>query len=224
MLFTTALSLFSLPLLAVAQYGYGGDPTTASAPAAAATAPANTPGQINVNVGLGGLVYAPPNITAANGTVVTFYFAGSPHSVTQSSFANPCTYLAANGSNPAGFDSGVTQSKQWSIRITNDARPIWYYCKVGKHCGAGMVGSINAPATGNTYTAFHDAAIAIGSSQPAQTDGGPVNGGINAQATAAPSAAGAPAATTTPKTGGAAQLSVSAGAALFVVAAAFISA
>jgi plastocyanin len=232
MMFSSVLCLFSLPLLAAAQYGYGPNPSTGGTTAAAAapvpTAPANTPGHININVGAGGLVYSPTNVAAPNGTIVTFYFPASPHSVTQSSFAKPCTYLAANGSAPAGFDSGITTGTQWSIKITNDAKPIWYFCKEAQHCGSGMVGSINAPATGNTFDAFHAAAVAIGNSEPTQTDGGPVNGGVNAQATAAPAAAvatgAAPAATTAAKTGGAVQLSAGAGAALLAVAAVFISA
>jgi hypothetical protein len=55
---------------------------------------------------------------------VTFFFpnSGIAHSVTQSSFANPCTYLAANGSVSAGFDSGLTQGDQFSITITDDSK------------------------------------------------------------------------------------------------------
>lgn len=41
------------------------------------------------------------------------------HSVTQSSFGAPCTYLAASGG-PGGFDSGLTQGTQFTITITND--------------------------------------------------------------------------------------------------------
>jgi len=230
MFFSAALSLLSLPLLAAAQYGYGDPTTTAgttravtSAAAAAATAPANSPGRVNVNVGASGLVFSPPSFVAPNNTVVTFYFAdGINHSVTQSSFANPCTYLAANGSSPAGFDSGLTKGKQWSITITNDARPIWFYCKAGKHCGMGMVGAINAPSSGNTFDTFRSAALAIGSAQPAQTDNGPVTGGVGAQATAAPATATGTTAPT--NTSGATQLGIGAGAALLAIVVAFISA
>ena len=43
-----------------------------------------------------------------------------PHSVTQGSLENPCSYL--NGSSGAGFDSGLLSgsAKQFTIRITND--------------------------------------------------------------------------------------------------------
>jgi hypothetical protein len=103
MLFTTALTLLSAPLFAVAQYGYGGGSSTSSgaAPAASSTspaaaapsAPANTPGNINVRyyfflianmlilcVGQvdvafqAKFVFNPSNFTAPNGTKVNFYF------------------------------------------------------------------------------------------------------------------------------------------------------
>ncbi|KAI0003246.1 hypothetical protein BJV74DRAFT_764694 [Russula compacta] len=111
----------------------------------------------------------------------------SSHSVTQSSFADPCTYLAASGGNSAGFDSGLQTGKQFSIKITNDQEPIWFFCKNSIHCGLGMVGSINAPSTGNTYATFLAAAKAIGSSEPSVSDSGPVTGGVGAVATGTPS-------------------------------------
>lgn len=85
-------------------------------------------------------------------------YRGFAHSVTQSSFDSPCTHLAASGGNPAGFDSGLTQSSHFSITITNDAErtfhfltispiylletstAIYYHCKQTLHCGQGMVG------------------------------------------------------------------------------------
>lgn len=50
------------------------------------------------------------------------YSAGLQHTVTQSSFEQPCTPLAANASTgaPAGFTSGPAEGMQWSINITND--------------------------------------------------------------------------------------------------------
>ena len=48
--------------------------------------------------------------------------AGLSHTVTQSSFADPCTPLAANDTTgaPAGFDSSFQAGVQFSINITND--------------------------------------------------------------------------------------------------------
>ncbi|KAH9985574.1 hypothetical protein BJV77DRAFT_108698 [Russula vinacea] len=154
----------------------------------------------------GGLVYSPSNFTASNGTTVTFFFPsydsyhccpfvmlmhaicrGSiAHSVTEGSFANPCVYLAAAGGNPAGFDSGLQTAKEFTIQITNDQEPVWFFCKNTGHCGLGMVGAINAPTTGNTYAAFLAAAKALGASEIPLSDTGPVTGGVGAQATATP--------------------------------------
>jgi len=200
---TTFLIAFLFPVLAAAQYGGGatdsdsdsysttstGSTSASSTSAAHAvpSAPANTAGFVNVDVAFQGkLVFNPPNISAPVGTIVTFFFpSGLAHSVTQSSFTSPCTYLAASGNTSAGFDSGLQTAVQFSINVT-DNQPIWYHCKQVKHCGLGMVGSINAPATGNTFDAFQSAASALGSSEPTETDNGPVTGGVHGVATAKP--------------------------------------
>jgi len=144
-------------------------------------------------------VYSPSNFTASNGTTVTFIIpSGSiSHSVTQGSFANPCVYLAATGGNPAGFDSGLQAGKNFSVQITNDQEPVWFFCKNTGHCGLGMVGAINAPTTGNTYDAFVAAAKALGSNEIPISDSGPVTGGVGAQATATPGATTASSSSTT---------------------------
>jgi len=56
--------------------------------------------QINVSNATAGLVFNPNNITAAVGDTVEFIFNPKNHSVTQSSFAQPCTPLSG------GFDTG----------------------------------------------------------------------------------------------------------------------
>ncbi|KAI0255403.1 hypothetical protein BJV78DRAFT_763793 [Lactifluus subvellereus] len=189
MKFSVALAAVFLPVLVNAQYGpetetYPETSTTAGA-AAAPSAPASSSTNINVDVAPGGkLVFNPSNFTAANGTTVTFFFPQSSisHSVTQSSFANPCTPLAS------GFDSGLQDAKQFSIKITNDQQPIWFFCKAPLHCGTGFVGSINAPTTGNTYDAYLAAAKAIGANEVTVPDSGPMTGGVGAVATAPPAA------------------------------------
>jgi len=133
-------------------------------------------------------VFNPPNISAPVGTLVTFYFPnlGTKHSVTQSTFADPCTYLAANTSgSSAGFDSGLTSGSTFTLNVT-DENPIWYFCKQIGHCGQGMVGSINAPSTGNTFPSYLAAAKAIGSNEVTTPDNGPVLAGVDATATGPP--------------------------------------
>lgn len=191
-----ALTLALLPLLAAASPNpqiYGGAPPAGpatSAPAAAPSAPPSTQGQINIDVGAGGnFVFNPTNITASNGTLITFFFPGGdvPHSVTQGDFSNPCQPIAAQ-SGQNGFDSGLQNSVQWTLNVTNDQEPIYFFCKSPTHCGLGMVGSINAPSTGNTFDAWQAAAVKVGASEQTLQDNGPVIGGIGAVATASPTA------------------------------------
>ncbi|KAJ7059458.1 hypothetical protein C8F01DRAFT_1220191 [Mycena amicta] len=98
----------------------------------------------------GGIFQFMPNtLTASNGSVITFVFSGIPgnHSVTQATFAAPCTPFKG------GFDSGwveilanTTTLPTWDLTITNDQTPIWFFCKQklpSPHCNAGMVGVIN---------------------------------------------------------------------------------
>ncbi|KII88755.1 hypothetical protein PLICRDRAFT_637307 [Plicaturopsis crispa FD-325 SS-3] len=183
MMFTTALALsmlsavFASPQIYGPPAGGGGGGGGASAPAtttaaasnAAPSAPPDTPGNMNIDVAFQStFTFHPANITAPNGTIVTFWFpnAGLAHSVTQSSFEAPCTYLAASSNSSAGFSSGLVEGVQFSINITDDTTPIWFHCEQVTHCGLGMVGSINAPSSGNTFSAFQQAAMAIGSNEP----------------------------------------------------------
>ncbi|KAI0282553.1 hypothetical protein BGY98DRAFT_912231, partial [Russula aff. rugulosa BPL654] len=123
-----------------------------------------------VQVATGGqLVYTPSNFTAKNGTIVTFNFPNSsiPHSVTQGYFGQPCAYLTASGGNPAGFDSGLLSAKQYSLKITNDKEPIFFFCKNDAHCGLGMVGQRDQRTdSGNTYAAYLAGAKALSTSEP----------------------------------------------------------
>ncbi|KAI0282552.1 hypothetical protein BGY98DRAFT_954648 [Russula aff. rugulosa BPL654] len=172
----SAAALF-LPVLVNAQAGY-----SPPAPSATSTPPAPP---VLISPGL----YTPQNFTAKTGTYVTFYFPvlTELHSATQGSFDDPCIYL--DDAEGAGFDSGAQSGKQFTIQITNDQEPIWFFCKVPGHCGiAGMVGAINAPATGDcSFAAWLAASKALGTNAINQTYTGPVLGGVDAVATAAPS-------------------------------------
>ncbi|KAF8511487.1 hypothetical protein BU17DRAFT_20657, partial [Hysterangium stoloniferum] len=107
------------------------------------------------------------------------------HSVTQSSFDNPCFPLQG------GFDSGVTGNPagmltlpEWNITIT-DTEPIYYFCKVTtplSHCTAGMVGTINVPVTGSN-TSYQNFSLKAKAIIPS---GAPVLSGFGATATSTP--------------------------------------
>jgi len=132
--------------------------TTLSIAALAAVANANT---VRIAVGLdGNISYTPPNATANVNDTLQFIFYPMNHSVIESSFSEPCTPKAG------GFYSGFinTAGAASTINTTtfevqvNTSGPIWFYCGqlVGlNHCNTGMVGAINANATGNaTYADF----------------------------------------------------------------------
>ncbi|KAF9532182.1 hypothetical protein CPB83DRAFT_662688 [Crepidotus variabilis] len=82
-------------------------------------------------------------------------------SVTQSSFADPCTKLSTSG--VQAVDSGfvpvtanATSLPQWSFTVNNASSPLWFYCaqkSPADHCAAGMVFAIN-PTPDKTFDAF----------------------------------------------------------------------
>ncbi|KAM0271621.1 hypothetical protein ACHAQH_009048 [Verticillium albo-atrum] len=131
----------------------------------------------DVTVGKNGeLKFEPETLHARHGDTITYQFFAANHSVTQSSFDAPCQPLKD------GFFSAFTPTESkteasstiWTITV-NDTKPIWVYCGQGKHCQNGMVHSINAPESGNTFQAFKDKAKgAPDSTSPA--DGLPVGG------------------------------------------------
>ncbi|KAG6844486.1 hypothetical protein H0H87_006560 [Tephrocybe sp. NHM501043] len=131
-MFLASLVVSLLPALAVAQYGNPDPSPTSTSPAVVPSAPADTDGHRNVDVAFQNqFVFHPNNFTALNGTQITFWFpnTGLDHSVTQSSFAAPCTYLAASSNTSAGFDSGLQSAKTFTITIVDDTKPIWFHCK-----------------------------------------------------------------------------------------------
>jgi len=138
---------------------------TASAPATSST---STDHQVVVG-GTGKLYYTPANITAQPGDTITFTFQQKNHTITQSTFANPCRALTLTSTTgQVGFDSGfqpvadgATTFPTYTIQV-NDTTPIWAYCKQTSHCGAGMVFAVNAVETGtNTFEAFQAKAMQL---------------------------------------------------------------
>ncbi|KAI0313664.1 Cupredoxin [Amylostereum chailletii] len=113
-----------------------------------------------VQVGLdNGLTYTPPQLMAQPGDMVSFMFLTKNHTVTQSSFAEPCTSL------PGGVDTGfIPVADPNSPTVTamtmmvNDTNPIWFYCRQQGHCMQGMVFAIN-PTPAQPYETFQAAAM-----------------------------------------------------------------
>lgn len=123
-----------------------------------------------VQVGANGLTFSPEAIAAQAGDQVVFHFHAKNHTVTQSSFPEPC------GKKEGGFDSGfvpvaanITENlPTWTLTV-NDTEPTWIYCKQAaktpnSHCGAGMVFAINCGLDGapNSFSNFKNSALAVG--------------------------------------------------------------
>jgi plastocyanin len=97
----------------------------------------------------GTLAYSPNNIKANVGEMVQFQFAPNNHTVTQSTFAQPCQPIRLNSPGTVGFYSGfmavsasATVTPTYTVMI-NDTTPIWIYCSQAMHCQKGMVMVIN---------------------------------------------------------------------------------
>ncbi|KAG9017180.1 hypothetical protein FRB90_001446 [Tulasnella sp. 427] len=111
--------------------------------------------------GEAGNVFTPNHVKAHVGDFVTFHFHFKNHTVTQSSFEDPCSPLEG------GFDSGfmpvaenATEFPTFTIEV-KDKKPIWVHCEQVAHCPSGMVFAVNAPKKGNTFEEFRDRAMWI---------------------------------------------------------------
>lgn len=117
------------------------------------------------------LVFTPEAVFADPGDQVVYHFNPKNHTVTQSSFAGPCSPKAGgfdSGFQPVGTDVATANRPTFTVNVT-DTQPIWVFCKQASntpnsHCGAGMVHAINCGADGspNSFTNFKNAALAIG--------------------------------------------------------------
>ncbi|KAE9408947.1 hypothetical protein BT96DRAFT_913628 [Gymnopus androsaceus JB14] len=108
------------------------------------------------------VTYNPTSVNATNGDIVQFQFVSKNHTVTQSSFATPCTALA--GGVNSGFQAvaaNATEFPVWSFTIQNASAPFWFYCQQTGHCADGMVFAVN-PTAAKSFEAFQQAAIATG--------------------------------------------------------------
>ena len=111
--------------------------SSSASPAASTTAssssPSSTSNDHRVIVGGATLTFEPSNITAQPGDTITFEFHQKNHTVTQSSFANPCQMLSANStSGQVGFDSGLyvlfLSFFFFMQRTCRSHRTIWLAC------------------------------------------------------------------------------------------------
>lgn len=104
---------------------------------------------VKVGSANGTLAFSPNNIAVPVGDMVQFQFAPANHTVTQSTFDQPCVPINNINSSIAGIFSGfmavaatATTTPTYTI-IVNNTTPVWLYCSQGKHCQAGMTMVIN---------------------------------------------------------------------------------
>jgi len=157
---------------------------------------------ITVQVGANNsLTYNPPSVNATVGDTIMFEFMAKNHTITQSTFADPCTLMTlANGT--TGVDSGfmpvsanATSFPTFSFTIQNASAPLWFYCKQTGHCAKGMVFAIN-PTAAKSFSAFQTAAEATGSNSTSTSGSAPASGS-GAASTASGSAASTSSTSTT---------------------------
>jgi len=138
----------------------GGTPSSSlsPSPSVAATPPTVPTPSTDHKIVVGGpglLAFSPANITAQPGDTVTFEFRQKNHTVTASSFSDPCNALASgvdSGFKPVA--DGATNFPTFTLPI-NDTTPIWGFCKQGNHCSQGMVFAINAvESSSKNFAAF----------------------------------------------------------------------
>ncbi|KAF9500642.1 hypothetical protein BDN71DRAFT_1381513 [Pleurotus eryngii] len=127
-----------------------------------AATPASQPAEHKITVNANGeFTFTPSNIQASVGDKVIFEFRPKNHTVTQSSFSNPCQRLV-DVTGVQGFRSEFVPLCITLRSIYYQTTPIWGYCGQGNHCGSGMVFSINAvEPSPNNFAAFQQLARRI---------------------------------------------------------------
>jgi plastocyanin len=144
-------------------------PPTVSSATTSVPVPTPSNGVSDHKIIVGGanvLAFTPSNITAQPGDTITFEFRQKNHTVTASSFEDPCR---SNGGFDSGFKpvaDGAASFPTYTLKV-NDTKPIWAFCKQGNHCSSGMVFSVNAvESSAKNYDAFRDAAKSPSSPNP----------------------------------------------------------
>ncbi|KAL2143644.1 hypothetical protein VTI28DRAFT_10151 [Corynascus sepedonium] len=143
----------------------------------------------------GNLKFSPEKLVAQPGEWVQFQFQAGNHTVTQSTFDQPCQPIGMH-SNVTGFHSGYVpvaasaaegMYPTYSIQI-NDTKPIWLYCAQGKHCENGMVMVINESPANASRTLENYKSLAAGATTVAP--GGGAAGGETGSGSGAGSGSG----------------------------------
>jgi len=171
--------------------------------AAAAFVPALTVSAATINVMVGanlGVTFEPNTVTANEGDTIAFQFMAKNHSVTQSTFADPCQLMTTP---TQGIDSGFqnvppgsTQFPEFSFNVTNATTPLWFFCAQPTHCQMGMVFAVN-PTPQKTFAEFQATAMGNSTTNSTASASGSSASGSSVSGSSAPGGASpAPAAPT----------------------------
>ncbi|KAF8672121.1 hypothetical protein RHS04_07875 [Rhizoctonia solani] len=116
-----------------------------------------------VIVGAGGKFrYDPEYVSAKIGDYIKFEFHPKNHTVTESSFSQPCNRI--DGGFRTGFVPVPPGTKHFPTKVFKvaDDKPHWFYCGQTGHCADGMVFAVNPPHKGNTFHKFRETAKSSG--------------------------------------------------------------
>ncbi|KAF5247938.1 hypothetical protein FANTH_6219 [Fusarium anthophilum] len=136
-----------------------------------------------------GIKFWPEKITAEPGTMVQFQFWAGNHTVTQSTFDDPCVPIGNVMSNVTGIYSGyqpveASMSKgmipTYTIMV-KDKKPMWLFCSKAKHCQGGMSMVINENTSANATRSLNNykslcSSATVSEVVPVQGGGSPQGG------------------------------------------------
>lgn len=131
-----------------------------------------------------GLTFDPPSVNASVGDTLTFQFMSKNHTLTQSTFAAPCSNISDSGID-SGFQAVATNATSipsFSFTVNDTSAPMWFYCRQTGHCAKGMVFAVN-PTAAKSFDAFQLAANSTGST--ASTSASASGSAASASSTAA---------------------------------------
>ncbi|KXN82512.1 hypothetical protein AN958_02363 [Leucoagaricus sp. SymC.cos] len=175
---STTASASSVTASPAASSANSANTVTVTATVTTTLIPSATPSSVDHRVVVGGpgqFSFQPSSLKANVGDTVTFEFRQKNHTVTASSFAEPCKSLSGDGAFDSGFmpvADNATSFPTYTIQI-NSTNAIWTYCRQADHCSQGMVFAVNPPDNGpNAFEAFQTMAK--------QTHGGNSSGQKNA--------------------------------------------
>ncbi|KAL1727157.1 hypothetical protein EV714DRAFT_286719 [Schizophyllum commune] len=106
------------------------------------------------------LNFNPSSLTGVqNGDTITFHFLSGNHTLTQSTFDEPCK--AKEGGVDSGFqdvqNAGGGDRLHYTITVNNASTPLWFFCGQTGHCPRGMVFAVN-PTADKTFADFQGTA------------------------------------------------------------------